>query len=133
MIGAQAAPIVSGMKLKVVVAAGRSATRSSLWWLLETEPALEPVGAVGDLPAAIRAIRTLAPDVLIVDRTVLGEAGLRRLPMLAAERAAMAVVLVGMGDHPGIEALAREAGAAAYIRLDEAAERVGSFAEMLAS
>jgi DNA-binding NarL/FixJ family response regulator len=78
-------------------------------------------------------LRTLQPAVLLVDRTLLGEAGLRRLPMLTAEFPDTAVVLVGMGDHPGIDALAREAGAAAYIRLDEAAERVGSFAGMLAS
>jgi two-component system chemotaxis response regulator CheB len=121
------------MTLRVVIAAGRSATRSSLWTLVETEPRLEPVGAAPDLAAAIRMLRTLHPDILIVDRTLLGEAGLRRLPMLTAESESTAVVLVGMGDHPGIEALAREAGAAAYIRLDEAAERVGSFADMLAS
>jgi DNA-binding NarL/FixJ family response regulator len=121
------------MKLTVVVAAGRSATRSSLWSLLETEATLEPVGSAGDLASAIRMVRTLEPNVLVVDRTLLGEAGLRRLPMLTAEFGDTAVVLVGMGDHPGIEAAARAAGAAAYIRLDEAAERVGSFAGMLAS
>jgi DNA-binding NarL/FixJ family response regulator len=121
------------MKLKVLVAAGRSATRSSLWTLLETEPGLEPVGVAPELATAIRMLRTLRPDLLLVDRTLLGEAGLRRLPMLKAASESTTIVLVGMGDHPGIEGAAREAGAAAYIRLDEAADRVGSFAALIAS
>jgi DNA-binding NarL/FixJ family response regulator len=133
MTARRAVPIVPEMKLSVVVAAGRSATRSSLWTLLETEPQLEAVGSAADLPAAIGMLRALAPDVMLLDRSLLGETGLRRLPMLTAEFADTAVVLVGMGDHPGIETLAREAGAAAYIRLDEAAERVAGFVDMLAS
>jgi DNA-binding NarL/FixJ family response regulator len=117
---------------RVVVAADRSTTRSSLWALLETEPGLEPVGVASDLPAAIRQLRTLAPDVLLVDRRLLGHAGLRRLPMLALESEGAAIVVIGMGDHPGIDALVRSAGGAGYIRLDEAAERLASVAEMVA-
>jgi DNA-binding NarL/FixJ family response regulator len=133
MIGDPAAPIVLGMEFTVVIAAGRSTTRSSLWALLETEPHLEPVGAAPDLPTAIHLLRTLQPDLLLVDRSLLGDAGLRRLPMLTAESERTAVVLVGMGDHPGMQALALKAGAVAYMRLDEAAERLGGFVDMIAS
>jgi two-component system response regulator DesR len=117
---------------KVLVAADRSTTRSSLWSLLETEPGLEPVGVAADLPAAIRQLRSLAPDVLLVDRRLRGHAGLRRLPMLALEAERTAIVVIGMGDHPGLDALVRSAGAAGYIRLDEAAERLSGVPEMLA-
>ena len=133
MIGDPAVPIVPGMKVTVVVAAGRSATRSSLWALLETEPRVEPVGAAPDLPTAIQLLRKLRPDLLLVDRSLLGDAGLRRLPMLTAESERTAVVLVGMGDHPAMQAQALKAGAAAYIRLDEAAERLDGFVDTLAS
>ena len=116
------------MMLKVVVAAGRSATRSSLWNLVESEPTLDPVGAAATMPAAIRMLRTHRPDLLLVDRRLLDPSGLR---MLTAEFTDTSVVLFGMGDHPAIETLALEAGAAAYIRLDEAAERVGGFVDSL--
>jgi DNA-binding NarL/FixJ family response regulator len=117
---------------KVLVAADRSTTRSSLWSLLETEPGLEPVGVAAHLPAAIRQLRIIGPDVLLVDRRLLGHAGLRRLPMLALEAEGTAIVVIGMGDHPGLDALARSAGAAGYIRLDEAAERLSGVPAMLA-
>ena len=115
----------------VLVAADRSATRSSLWSLLETEPGLEPVGVVADLPAAIRQLRRLMPDVMLVDRRLLGHAGVGRLRMLALEAEQTAIVVIGMGDHPGLDALVRSAGAAGYIRLDEAAERLAGVPAMV--
>jgi two-component system response regulator DesR len=121
------------MPTTVLVAAERSTTRSSLWSLLETEPGLEPVGVAADLPAAIRQLRLLGPDVLLVSRRLLGDAGLRRLPMIALESEGTAIVVIGMGDHPGLDALVRSAGAAGYIRLDEAAERLAGVPAMLAS
>jgi DNA-binding NarL/FixJ family response regulator len=116
----------------VLVAADRSTTRSSLWSLLETEPGLQPVGVAGDLPSAIRQMRLLHPDVLLVSRRLLGDGGLRRLPMLALEAEGTAIVVIGMGDHPGLDALVRSAGGAGYIRLDEAAERLSGVAGMAA-
>jgi DNA-binding NarL/FixJ family response regulator len=121
------------MTTRVLVAADRSTTRSSLWSLLEIEPALEPVGVAGDLPSAIRQMRLLTPDVLLVSRRLLGHAGLRRLPMLALEAEGTAIVVIGMGDHPGLDALVRSAGGAGYIRLDEAAERLSGVPAMVAA
>ena len=130
MMRAAGLSIVHGMTdrpaTSVVVAAERSATRSSLWTLLETEPGLRPVGSAASLSAVIRQLQVLRPDVLLVHRTVLGEAGMRRLPMLTAEFPAVAVVVVGMGDHPELDAQVRRAGGVGYLRLDEAAERVSA-------
>jgi DNA-binding NarL/FixJ family response regulator len=111
---------------RVLVAAERRTTRSSLLALLETEPDLEPVGEAAALPAAIRQLRSLRPELLLVDRRLLGGAALPRLPMLASQAGDTAIVVVGMSDHPGLDAHARQAGAAGYLRLDEAAERVSS-------
>jgi DNA-binding NarL/FixJ family response regulator len=130
MIRERGTSIVHGMTdattTSVVVAAERSATRSSLWTMLETEPGLQPVGAAADLSTAIRQLQALRPDVLLVHRTVLGDAGLRRLPMLTSEFPGVAIVVVGMGDHPELDAQVRRAGGAGYLRLDEAAERVAA-------
>ena len=65
------------------MAAERRTTRASLLALLDTEPDLEPVGEAAALPAAIRQLRALRPEILLVDRRLLGGAGPQRLPMLA--------------------------------------------------
>jgi hypothetical protein len=55
---------------------------------------------------------------------ILGPDGIAALPSLVAEAPAAAFVVVGMGDHRKYVTRAREAGAADYVRLDEA-ERLG--------
>ena len=118
--------------LKVLVAAGRPATRSALWSLLGSEPGVERIPAAGDLLTAIRTIRAARPDAVLVDRALLGDAGLERLPVLTSAIPGVAVFFVGMGDHPRLEAHARRAGAAGHIRLDEAQERLSSALAWLA-
>jgi DNA-binding NarL/FixJ family response regulator len=108
----------------VLIATARDPTRAALTALVESEPGLRLVGAAGDLPATIRMIRSAAPDAVLVDRTVLGPAGAGRLTMVTASAPATAIFLVGMGDHPAMQSYARSAGAAGYIRLDEAPERL---------
>jgi DNA-binding NarL/FixJ family response regulator len=131
-------PILSRMiftdrPLDVVVATGRPATRAALTALLESEPRLRAAGVAGDLPTAVRLIRATDPDAMLIDRTVLGP-GDGRLRMLAASMPGVAVFLVGMGDHPRLDANARDAGAAGYIRLDEAPERLsGALVSRLAA
>jgi DNA-binding NarL/FixJ family response regulator len=110
--------------VKVLVAVGRPATRSALWSLLGSEPGVEPIAAAGDLLTAIRTMRETRPDAVLVDRALLGEMGLERLPTLAAAAPGIAIFLIGMGDHPRLEAHARRAGAAGYVRLDAAPERL---------
>lgn len=112
--------------LKVLIASGRVVTRSALCSLIDSEPGLRAVGVAGDLPTAIRMIRSTEPDVVLVDRTVLGGVGFNRLAVLTAEFPDAAVFLVGMGDHPAIATHAQQAGGAGYIRLDEAPERLSA-------
>jgi DNA-binding NarL/FixJ family response regulator len=119
--------------MKVLVAVGRPATRSALRSLLKSEPGVQAVGEAGDLLTATRTIGGARPEVMLVDRAVLGEAGLERLPMLAAAAPGVAIFFVGMGDHPRFEAYARQQGAAGYVRLDEASQRLSGALASLAS
>jgi NarL family two-component system response regulator LiaR len=114
--------------LSVVVAAVRDVTRSALWSLVEAEPTLTPAGAASDLAETVRLVRAATPDVVLVDNRLLGRAGVARLSMLAAAAPLTAVILIGMGDHPSLPRRARAAGAAGYVRLDQAAERLASAA-----
>ena len=112
--------------LNVIVATTRPATRAALTALLDSEPHLRAAGVAADLRTALRMTRSTAADVALVDRTVLGPTGVGRLAMLAAAAPGVAVYLIGMGDHPRMDAYARGAGAAGYIRLDETPERLSA-------
>jgi DNA-binding NarL/FixJ family response regulator len=134
MIGNRNRPMLTSMipdhtprssPVRVLVVAGRPLTRAALRSLLDGEPGVQAMAEAADLSTAIHAIRASPPDVVLVDRSALGEAGLKRLPLLAAAPGA-GIFLVGMGDHPRLEAHARQAGAAGYLRLDEAPERLSS-------
>jgi DNA-binding NarL/FixJ family response regulator len=135
MIGDRNRPMLTSMipdhtlrssPVRVLVVAGRPLTRAALRSLLDGEPGVQAMAEAADLSTAIHAIRASPPDVVLVDRSALGEAGLKRLPLLAAAAPGAGIFLVGMGDHPRLEAHARQAGAAGYLRLDEAPERLSS-------
>lgn len=119
--------------ISVVVAAHHAATRSSLWSVLASEPGVAPVATASDLRDVIRLLRSSSPDVVLVDRAVLGPAGLRRVATLGALAPAAVFLVVGMGDHPGYGERAREAGAAGYVRLDHAAEQLAAAVRAAAS
>ena len=110
--------------IQVLVATARLPTRSALSALLEIEPDLQLVGMSGDLVTTIRMIRSTRPDAVLVDRTVLGGVGFKQLSLLTGQAPGVAIFLVGMGDHPQMDVHARAEGAAGYIRLDEAPERI---------
>ena len=76
------------MKLRTLVVDDEAAERERMLRLLEGEDEVEVVGACGDGPAAVAAIRALAPDLVLMDVripgmdgfAVLREVGLCRLP-----------------------------------------------------
>ena len=117
-----AEPATAPAPISVVVAAHHPAIRSSLCGVLAAEPGFAPAVAAAELRPAIRLLQATAPDVVLVDRALLGPAGLRRLSMLRAAAPGATLLLVGMGDHPGYGHRAREAGAGGYVRLDVAPE-----------
>ena len=108
----------------VFVAARHERVRAALWQLLEDEPGIEPLAATADLADTIRLLERLRPAVVVVEQAVLGGAGLDALAALAEVAPQAGIVVVGMHDHPGYVTWARDAGAADYVRLDEAAERL---------
>ena len=66
----------------------------------------------------------MSPAVVVVDESVLGPDGIAGLPAIVAATPQSAFIVVGMHDHPAYVARAREAGAADYVRLDDA-DRLG--------
>ena len=121
----QFAPETETAPVTVFIAARHERVRAALWQLLESEPGIEPLAATADLADMIRLLERLRPAVVVVEQAVLGDAGLDALAALAEVAPQAGIVVVGMHDHPGYVTRAREAGAADYVRLDEAADRLG--------
>jgi DNA-binding NarL/FixJ family response regulator len=119
------APLDAASPVPVFIAVRHNSVREALWRLLEAEPGVEPLAATADLADTVRLLGTLAPAVVVLDESVLGDGGLRKLPTVAAAAPRTAFVVVGMHDHPRYVTWAREVGAADYVLLDEAAERLG--------
>lgn len=108
----------------VFLAAAHRSVRRALRSLLDNEPGVEPLAEIADLADLRRLLQRVIPPVVVVDEAILGPDGIGALPDLVAEAPGAAFIVVGMGDHPLYVTRAREAGAADYVRLDEA-ERLG--------
>jgi DNA-binding NarL/FixJ family response regulator len=109
----------------VFLAAAHTSVRRALWALLENEPGIEPLAELAGIADLRRLLERVTPRVVIVDEAMLGPDGIAALPELIEEAPGAAYIVVGMGDHPMYITRAREAGAADYVRLDEA-ERLGN-------
>ena len=106
-----------------MIASRHAGTRSSLSALLDGD--VELLGTARDLRETTWLLRAVSPDVVLLDSHVLGDAGMRRLAALRGIAPDSAFLVLGMGDHPAYGTQAREAGAADYVRLDLAADRLG--------
>jgi two-component system response regulator DesR len=121
----QFAPEPDAPQITVFIAARHERVRAALWQLLAGEPRVEPLASAADFPDLIRLLERVTPAVVIVEHSVLGDAGLDALASLTQAAPHAAFIVVGMNDHPGYVRWAREAGAADYVPLDEAADRLG--------
>jgi DNA-binding NarL/FixJ family response regulator len=111
-------------RISAVIATRHPAMRSSLCAVLDSSPHVHVLGAAGDLRDSMRLLRSFQPDVMVLDAGVLGDEGVRRLPLLRSAAPTTAFLVLGMGDHPAYAAHARRAGAADYVRLDQALDRL---------
>ena len=117
-------PVPLHRPVSVVIAAHDERIRNVLWTVFKSEVGIEPVGATADPADLIRLLERVVADVIVLHDSVFGAAGLGSLPLVARAAPRAAVLVVGMHDHPAFARRARDAGAAAYVRLDDA-ERLG--------
>jgi DNA-binding NarL/FixJ family response regulator len=123
-VPASAAPAHDRARISVVIASRHPAMRSSLRAALDGDSRVHLFGAAQDLRNTMRLLRAFQPDIVLLDAGVLGDEGLRRLPLLRSAAPTTVFLVLGMGDHPAYAAHARRAGAADYVRLDQAADRL---------
>ena len=110
--------------IRVLIVDDHQVVREGLRFVLEQEPDVEVVGEAGDGRAALEAIRTLSPDVVLLDMIMPVVDGKGVLDALRAGEPGPAVVVLTSytGDDEAIDAV--RAGALSYLPKSAAIDRV---------
>jgi two-component system NarL family response regulator len=114
------------MSERVLIVDDHPLTREALASLLE-QHGFDVVGEAGDGEEAIATAARLRPDLILLDLSMPGMAGLAALPLLrGAAPECEVVVLTASGTEDNLLGAIR-AGAAGYLLKSEAPERIAAF------
>ncbi|HEV7218820.1 MAG TPA: response regulator transcription factor [Terriglobales bacterium] len=111
-------------KKAVLVVDDHPIVRQGLTLLINQEPDLVVCGAAEEMHAALSAIGTLSPDILIVDISLSGPDGLELLKHVRLRSPHLPVLILSMHDESIYAERALRAGANGYIMKQEATEKV---------
>jgi DNA-binding NarL/FixJ family response regulator len=98
----------------------QATVRRGLRMRLSMEPDVEVVGEAESGEAALRLVRALSPDVVLMDVEMPGMDGIVATAALRATAPHVAVVILSLYDDVRTQARAREAGAAAFVAKHQA-------------
>ena len=113
----------------VVIADDHDVVRDGVRTLLERSGGeFHVVAEAADVPSALERVRTLHPDLLILDVSMPGGPSLSSLPYAFAAHPELKVVVLTMHEDPGYARQALEAGAHGYVLKEaEPAELMQAF------
>ncbi len=106
------------MAVSIVLADDNKLIRKSLKALLETETGLAVIGEARDGVEALRQVKTLKPDVLVLDLMMPRISGLEVLARLQKGGAPTASVVLSIHNDPGYIEESLRLNARAYISKD---------------
>jgi DNA-binding NarL/FixJ family response regulator len=101
-----------GLPIRVVVADDQAAVRTGLVMILDAAPDVEVVGEASDGAQAVAAVRSLAPDVVLMDVRMPGTDGIEATQALSGETAVLILTTFDLDDY--VDA-ALAAGAAGFL------------------
>lgn len=101
--------------ITLLVVDDQPSVRRGLRMLLALEPDLKTLGEASDGLEAVAAVRTLQPDVVVMDIDMPRMDGLTATKTLAAEAPQSAVVILSIHDDEAMRQRAQAAGAAAFV------------------
>jgi DNA-binding NarL/FixJ family response regulator len=104
--------------IKVFLVDDHEIFRNGLKQLVDSEPDMEVVGEAGDGETALEALRSLTPDVIIMDIRMPGINGVETSQMLLKREPQAKIVFFSLYDNPDYVAKALEMGASGYILKD---------------
>jgi DNA-binding NarL/FixJ family response regulator len=111
-------------RIAVLLADDHPVVRDGVRCLLERQPDVRVVTAVGDGSAAIREAERLQPHVVVMDITMPGLNGIEATRVIADKMPGVAVIIFSMHSSPNIVRRAIKAGARGYVCKDAATEEV---------
>ena len=129
MTGARAAPDV----LRIVIADDQSLVRVGFRMILESEDGIEVVAEAGDGAEAIRAVRRLRPDVVLMDVRMPGTDGLEATRRILGDGATCRVIMLTTFDLDDYVYAALEAGASGFLLRDVSPELLIASVRMVAA
>ena len=113
-----------GMKRRVFLVEDHSLMRRSIVEAIEREPDLTVCGQAEDAPAALAAILSLPPDIVLTDIRLRSSSGLDLIKSLRDRLPALPIVATTMFDARHIERLARAAGTSGFISKGDGPDRM---------
>jgi DNA-binding NarL/FixJ family response regulator len=106
-------PNAARTPIRVVIVDDHPVLRAGVRFILQTVEGIEPVGEAGDVESAARLIRSLHPDVVLLDTLVDGRWTLPAVRTLAA--AGHGASVIALSDQPYDARSAFAAGASGYV------------------
>ena len=112
------------MKKRVFLVEDHPLMRRSIVETIEREPDLTICGQAEDAPAALAAILSLPPDIVLTDIRLQSSSGLDLIKALRDRLPTMPIVATTMFDVRRIEHLTRAAGASAFVAKEDGPEQL---------
>lgn len=110
--------------VRVMLVAHHPALRQSLREIVDREADLEVVAEARDIEDAVRAVRTLEPDVVVLDVALAMDDGIAALRRGRAEKGSPRIIMVSISADREHVTHALRAGACGYLRTQDAAEEL---------
>ncbi|TMB91871.1 MAG: response regulator transcription factor [Chloroflexi bacterium] len=117
-------PVVTEPHIRLLIVDDHPAVRKGLTSLLNNEPDMEVIAAVGSGEEAVAAARTTTPDVVLMDVSMPGMGGIEATRQLASAHPGLRVVmLTSFGGHKRLHT-ALENGAVGYLVKDATPQEI---------
>ncbi len=102
-------------RIRIVLVDDEPDIRQGLRMCLELDPQLTIVGEAGDGQAALELVRTLKPDIVVMDISMPGLDGITTTQYLHLLAPRTAVIMLSIHENDRTREQARSAGAVAYV------------------
>ncbi len=113
-------------KKRVLIVDDHPVFRHGIASLINAEEDLVVCGEAGSSPSALQAMRTLKPDVAMLDISLPGTNGVELIKLMKAEQPKLPILMLSMHDESLYALRALRAGAMGYVMKAEALNHVTS-------